>query len=83
MDSVLIDRMLELKSFTVLVKPNSKKNVIVKFDNTKNSFIVEIKAEARNNKANIELIKYISKQLKHKVEIIKGFKSREKLLRLR
>ncbi len=75
--------MLELKCFVVLVKPNSKKNTIVKFDNTKNAFIVEIKAEAKNNKANIELIKYISRLLKHKVEIIKGFKSKEKILRLR
>lgn len=83
MISNLINKMLEQESFAVVVKPNSKRNAIVKFDNTKNAFFVEIKAEAKNNKANIELVKFISKLLKHKVEIVKGFRSKKKILRFR
>ena len=66
----------------VILKPNSSKNKIVKFDSEKNAYIVEIKAPAYNNKANIELVKFLSRFLKKDVKIIRGFKSREKLLRI-
>ena len=60
----------------------SSKNKIVKFDSERNAYIVEIKAPAYNNKANIELVKFLSRELKKDVKIIKGFKNREKLLRI-
>jgi len=41
---------------------------------------VNIKAKAEQNKANIEIIKFFSKLLKKRVRIIKGLKSREKIL---
>jgi len=66
----------------VILKPNSSKNKIVKFDSERNAYIVEIKAPAYNNKANIELVKFLSRFLKKDVKIIRGFKSREKLLRI-
>ena len=66
----------------VILKPNSPKNKIVKFDSERNAYIVEIKAPAYNNKANIELVKFLSRFLKKDVKIIRGFKSREKLLRI-
>ena len=66
----------------VILKPNSSKNKIVKFDSERNAYIVEIKAPAYNNKANIELVKFLSRFLKKDIKIIKGFKSREKILRI-
>ena len=66
----------------VILKPNSPKNKIVKFDSERNAYIVEIKAPAHNNKANIELVKFLSRFLKKDIKIIKGFKSREKILRI-
>ena len=66
----------------VILKPNSSKNKIKEFDSERNAYRIEIKAPAENNKANIELIKFISKSLKKNVKIIKGFKSREKLIKI-
>ena len=69
------------KTFKIIVKPNSAKDEIVKFDNQNGAYRVNIKEKAENNKANIEIIKFFSKLLKKKVKIIKGLKSKEKILK--
>ena len=66
----------------VILKPNSPKNRIIKFDSERNAYRIEIKAPAQDNKANIELIKFLSRSLKKDVKIIKGFKSKEKLIKV-
>ena len=66
----------------VILKPNSSKNQIKEFDSERNAYRIEIKAPAEDNKANIQLIKFLSKALKKDVKIIKGFKSREKLIKI-
>ncbi len=66
----------------VILKPDSPKNKIIKFDSERNAYIVEIKAPARNNKANLELVKFLSRFFKKDVKLIKGFKSREKTLKI-
>ena len=63
----------------VKVKTNSKNNNIIKEGDF---YKVNIKSQPENNKANIELIKLLTKYFKKKVRIIKGLKSREKLLSL-
>jgi len=76
--------MEEIKESTirVILKPNSPKNRIIKFDSERNAYRIEIKAPAQDNKANIELIKFLSRSLKKNVKIIKGFKSKEKLIKI-
>jgi len=59
----------------VILKPNSPKNKIIKFDSEKNAYRIEIKAPAKENKANLELIKFLSRLLKKNIKIIQGFKS--------
>ena len=66
----------------IIVKPNSKENKIVKFDENKEAYVVNIKAKPEKNKANIEIIKFFSKLLKKKITIIKGLKSREKIIKV-
>ena len=66
--------------FKAIVKPNSGENKIIEFDKDKNAYIINIKARAEDNKANIELIKFLSKFLKKKVKIASGLKSREKII---
>jgi len=75
---------MEIKEdvFKIIVKPNSAKNEILKFDEGREAYIVNIKEKAENNKANIEIIKFFSKLLKKKVKIIKGLKSKEKILKI-
>ncbi|MDD5086398.1 MAG: DUF167 domain-containing protein [Candidatus Nanoarchaeia archaeon] len=66
----------------VILKPNSSCNRIAGFDNEKKAYIIEVKAPAHENKANIELVKFLSKSIKKKVRILKGLKSREKILEI-
>jgi uncharacterized protein (TIGR00251 family) len=63
---------------TVRVKPNSPKTRIV--SETDSELIVEVAAPAENNKANIELIKFLSKKFSKNVRIIRGLKSKKKLI---
>ena len=64
----------------ILVKPNSSKNEIIKYDSDKEALRVNIKALPESGKANLEVIKYFSKLLKKNIKIISGFKSKQKVL---
>ena len=73
---------MEIKEskFKVIVSANARENRIVGFDKNRNAYRISIKAKPQDNKANIEIIKYLSKELKRKVRIIAGLKSKEKLI---
>lgn len=66
--------------FKIIVKTNVRENKIEGFDNERQAYRISIKAKPEDNKANIELIKFLSKSLKKKAKIISGFKSREKII---
>lgn len=60
---------------------NSGKNEVV----VNNTIIVKVKAQAKNNQANISVIKLLSKYFKkdpRKVKIISGFKSKKKKIQI-
>ena len=75
---------MEIKKskFKVIVKPNSKESKIIEFNKDSNTYRIQIKAKPEDNKANIELIKFLSKELKKKVRIASGFKSKEKIVEI-
>jgi len=64
----------------IKVSPNSKKQEIVKVNDSE--YKVFLKKPAENNKANIELIKLLIKHFKKKVNIIRGFTSRNKIVEI-
>ena len=64
----------------VKVKTNKNKQEIQKID--ENNYIINLKSSPIENKANKELIKLFSKELKLRVKIKKGLKSREKILEI-
>ena len=68
--------------FKILVKPRSKENKIEGFDKNRNAYIVSIKAKPEDNKANTEIIKFLSKFLKKRVRIASGLISREKTIEI-
>jgi len=68
------------KIFNMIIKPDSSKNGIVKFDENKEAYIIKIKEKAVDNKANRELVKFLSKVLKKRVKIPSGLKSRKKII---
>ena len=67
---------------TVRVKPSSPKNKILHYDTNIGALRVEIKAAPESGKANMEVIKFFSKLLKKKVEIVKGKTSKNKVLKI-
>jgi len=68
------------KTFKAIIKPNSKENKIIGYNKNKKDYKISIKAKAEENKANRELIRFLSKVLGKKVKIKSGFKSREKII---
>ncbi len=70
------------ETFTVNVKPNSSKNQIVDIDKDNKTMTVKIAAVPDKGKANKELINFLSKEFKKKVDIVKGLKSRKKIIAL-
>lgn len=63
----------------VHVYPNSSKTEI-KGHNPEKGLLVNVKAPADKNKANVEIVKFFSKLLKKQVRIKKGMTSRDKVL---
>ena len=53
------------------MKPSSKKDRIVSFDEV---LVVEVSASAHDGKANVALVKFLSRELKHQVRM-SGLKS--------
>ena len=68
------------KSFSVKITPNSATNEVVGFDESIKAYRVRIKAPARDNKANKELVRFLSKIIGKKVMIKSGLKRRVKRL---
>jgi uncharacterized protein len=64
----------------ILVKAGKRENKIIGYDEARGAVIVEISAPAKDNKANLEVIKYFSKLLKKHVMIKSGHTSKEKVL---
>ncbi len=66
----------------VIVKPGSSKSCIEGFDKNRDACIVCIKEQAKEGKANLALIKLLSKEFKTDVKIINGAKSKVKILKI-
>ena len=64
----------------VKVKPNSKSQKIEKIK--ENEYEVKLKSKPEDNKANLELIKLMKKHLNKEIKIIKGLKSKNKVLKV-
>jgi uncharacterized protein (TIGR00251 family) len=69
------------KAIEVLVKPKSKNSNIL-FDEEKNVYVIHIKSEAENGKANHEVLRLISKISGKSAKIISGATSKKKLIKL-
>ncbi|MBS3107611.1 YggU family protein [Candidatus Woesearchaeota archaeon] len=69
-----------MQILSIKVKPNARKTEIKEIK--ENVYHINIKAPAEDNKANLELIKFLSKHFKKEVKIISGFTSKNKLIKL-
>lgn len=66
----------------VLVKPNAKKTEILGYDPERNAVKIAIAAPPEDNKANLELLRFLHRQLKKQVRLISGMKSKKKVLEI-
>ncbi len=62
------------------VKANSGKFEICFYAKETNTLKIKVKSKAENNAANLELLKNLSKIFNSNVKILKGFKSRKKVV---
>lgn len=67
--------------YELKIKPNSSKSEIV-FNSNSQKIDVFLHSIPQDNKANLELITLFKKKLKLKVEIISGFKSKNKKIKI-
>lgn len=68
----------------VKVKPNSRKQEIEKIND--NDYKINLKSKAEDNKANIELLKLLKKYFKvdsNNINILKGLRSRNKIIEIK
>jgi len=64
----------------IKVKTRQKETKII--SQSEDEIILAVKSPPEKNKANLEIIKFLSKHFKIKVRIIKGLKSKNKLIDL-
>jgi len=75
-----INKYINNNHLLILVKPNSLKTEIVKWDSERGALRVNVHAKPEDNEANVEVVKFFSKLLKKRVTIKSGLRSKEKLL---
>lgn len=72
--------LINKSAIEILAKTSSKKNRII---HTSKGFIVEIKAKPENNKANLEIERFLTKIVKKPIKIISGKTSKKKLVKIK
>jgi len=68
------------KTMKVRVRINKPETKITGMNG--DTFLVDIAAKPENNRANIELARFLRKHFKQEVRIIRGLRSREKIILL-
>jgi len=65
----------------VKAKPNSKEQEIIKI--SENEYKIALREKAEDNKANIELLKLLKRYFGKEVRIVKGLKSKNKIVEIK
>ena len=78
----MIDQYIKDNKLKIVVKTNSPKTEITGFDKQRSAVKLNIHALPEKGKANLEIKKFFKKQFKLNIEIISGFKSKEKVLKI-
>ena len=79
---LILMRCIKEDVFRVLAKPNARKSGILGFDKARQAYKVAIAAPAEDNKANMELVRFLSKEMGRKVKIASGLRGKVKVLRV-
>jgi len=71
-----------MRTVKIIVKTKAGKSEITGYDKNKEAYTVSVKAVPEKGKANAEVLKLFRKKYKEPARIIKGLKSREKVLQI-
>ena len=74
--------MIKGDTFKITVKANAPKTEMLGFDKQRKAYKIAVKAKPLEGKANREIINFFFRQLKKRVSVIKGLKSKEKVLKI-
>ncbi|MBN2458516.1 DUF167 domain-containing protein [Candidatus Woesearchaeota archaeon] len=74
----MISGYIQNNRLRVIVKPNSKETLVIGFDKEKDALRIAVKAPADKNKANKELLRFLSKESGMRAGIRSGLSSKEK-----
>ena len=66
--------------FPIKLKVKTKQKETKIISQTEQEIILAVKSPPQDNKANLEIIKFLSKHFKQKIKIIKGLKSKNKII---
>lgn len=77
------DALEKNRKIKIVVRPNASKTEIVGYDKEKKGYRMNVKALPEKNRANLEIISFFRKRYKFNVRILRGIKSKEKILELR
>jgi uncharacterized protein len=77
-----IQQLFSKGTFKIIVKPSMPKTEIKEWDEERGALRVNVHGKAEENKANIEIVKFFTRQTKKKARIVSGRTSKEKLIRL-
>ena len=69
-----------MRIITVKVKPNASKTRVI--SQSPEELVLAVSEPAEDNKPNIEVIKFLSKHFKANIEIVRGLKSKTKIVRI-
>ena len=82
MQDQILTEMVRKKTFLVIIRPNARQNKVIGFNEMKRAYNIQIKGPPKDNRANTELVKFLSNLLKKDVVIVRGLRSKEKLIRI-
>jgi uncharacterized protein (TIGR00251 family) len=66
----------------VRVKPSAPKTEILGYDDARNAVKIAVAAPPEDNKANLELLKFVRKQTGKRITLVSGKTSRDKVLEI-
>lgn len=66
----------------VRVKPNARETKITGYDEERKAVLIDIAAPPEDNKANLELLKFVKRKLGRAVFLKSGAASRDKILEI-
>jgi uncharacterized protein len=69
-----------MKLLNIKVKPNAPETKII--SENSNELVIAVHAPAKDNLANIELIKFLKKYFEADVRVVRGLKSKNKVVRV-